>query len=93
MTITRPHVFAYSQVKARFHTGCTDFSKAAARINGNSGQDYRNRRGTRCQRSDAKCAASDSISALLRSASSGSGLAEVPCDRVPLRINCNDQVV
>lgn len=30
----------------------------------------------RCQRSDAKCAASDSISALLRSASSGSGFPE-----------------
>ena len=49
--------------------------------------------GEKSQRSDAKCAARDSISALLRSASSGSGLAELPCDRVPLRINCNDQVV
>jgi hypothetical protein len=44
-------------------------------------------------RSDAKCAASDSISALLRLAKSGSGFAAVPCDRVPPRISCNDQTV
>jgi hypothetical protein len=36
---------------------------------------------------------SDSISALLSSVSSGSGFAAAPWDRVPLRINCNDQVV
>jgi DNA-binding transcriptional LysR family regulator len=45
------------------------------------------------QRRNAKCAASDSISALLRSARSGSGFAAVPCDRVPLRISCKDQAV
>jgi hypothetical protein len=44
-------------------------------------------------RSDARCAASDSISALLRLAKSGSGFAAVPCDRVPPRISCNDQTV
>jgi hypothetical protein len=53
----------------------------------------RRRRRPQGQRSDANCAASDSISALLRSARSGSGFAAVPCDRVPLRINCNDQAV
>lgn len=43
--------------------------------------------------SDAKCAASDSISALLSLAKSGSGFSAVPCDRVPPRICCNDQTV
>jgi len=49
--------------------------------------------GPQGHRSDAKCAASDSISALLRLAKSGSGFAAVPCDRVPARISCNDQTV
>jgi hypothetical protein len=37
--------------------------------------------------------ANDSISALLRPESSGSGFVAVPCERLPLRISCNDQMV
>ena len=45
------------------------------------------------QRSDAKCSASASISALVRSARSGSGFEALPCARLPARISCSDHAV